>query len=132
MRRWLLILMLISVPFQMAWAVAAPYCAHEGNRVAQHFGHHEHSHKSADASPADDGSAASGSLHSDCGSCHLVNAGWIVDPLMSVTLAKMTVRDYLGSRYLSRIPPGPERPQRDSVPYAVRSGNGAALSFLQV
>ena len=49
MRRWLFIFLLLVLPFQMVWAAAAPYCAHEVNPSAKkHFGHHEHKHSAGD------------------------------------------------------------------------------------
>ena len=100
MRRWLTVFLLILLPLQLSWAVAATYCAHEADPAARHVGHHEHRHEagsagsagSADpaghASPdlkvqADDGSSVARKggetasdkaltcVDDDCGFCHL-------------------------------------------------------------
>ena len=50
--------LLIVLPLQISWAVAATYCQHETGST-QHFGHHDHKHhaednqKLAKASPSD-------------------------------------------------------------------------------
>jgi hypothetical protein len=55
MKRVFLILLLMIMPFQMSWAVAAGYCQHEQGKAAQHFGHHEHQHQASDAGRQDKG-----------------------------------------------------------------------------
>jgi len=54
--------LLLVLPFQMIWAAAAPYCAHETNTSAsKHFGHHEHRHQAGgEITPAlgDDGNGS--------------------------------------------------------------------------
>lgn len=44
MRRWIAILLMIVLPLQLSWAVAANYCQDEQGAGAQHFGHHVHLH----------------------------------------------------------------------------------------
>ena len=67
MRRWLSMFLLIVLPLQISWAVAATYCQHETGST-QHFGHHDHKHhaednqKLAKASPSD--------VDNDCAVCH--------------------------------------------------------------
>ncbi|WP_265942185.1 hypothetical protein [Dechloromonas sp. A34] len=67
MRRWLSIFLVIVLPLQISWALAATYCQHETGS-AQRFGHHDHKHdaedneKLAKASPAD--------VDNDCAVCH--------------------------------------------------------------
>ncbi|MDM0015028.1 cobalt-zinc-cadmium resistance protein [Variovorax sp. J22P168] len=75
MRRLLLILLMVVLPVQWAWASAASVCAHETQGA--HFGHHDHAHQKAAADAADpadraDVEAGNGSLaeHPDCGACH--------------------------------------------------------------
>jgi hypothetical protein len=44
-RRTGAILLLVCLPLQWGWALAAAYCKHEASTALQaHFGHHEHSH----------------------------------------------------------------------------------------
>ena len=45
MRRFLVVLMLCLLPFQMSWATVADYCGHEQGKSTQHFGHHDDEHK---------------------------------------------------------------------------------------
>lgn len=71
MRRWLVILLLMLLPFQFAWSAAANYCAHEADANVKHFGHHVHVHK---AVKAVDGQKHLGGLSApddDCSACHL-------------------------------------------------------------
>jgi hypothetical protein len=42
MRRWLTILLLFLLPFQLSWAASAAYCQHERDAQGGHWGHHEH------------------------------------------------------------------------------------------
>lgn len=70
MRRFLLILLSVILPFQLAWAGAAAYCQHEAPAsVSRHFGHHEHQHK-ADANAEHDKKVLA---DSDCGICHMAS-----------------------------------------------------------
>ncbi|WP_431257108.1 hypothetical protein ACQ86G_20830 [Roseateles chitinivorans] len=47
MRRWLTVFLLILLPLQLSWAVAATYCAHEADPAVNHIGHHQHRHEAA-------------------------------------------------------------------------------------
>lgn len=51
MRRWLTVFLLILLPLQLSWAVAATYCAHEADPAVNHIGHHQHRHETAAAVP---------------------------------------------------------------------------------
>ena len=134
MRRWLLILLLLVVPFQMVWAAAAPYCAHETDTGSKkHFGHHEHRHHAGDttASAADDNSPAPGAHHADCESCHLGCSAPIVVPAAAAgpqPLGVMLVFD--DPCYASHIPSGPERPDRSRPTPAVRFGGAVGSGLL--
>ena len=74
MRRWVLMVMLLVLPFQLVWGAAAPYCAHEASAsVDPHFGHHEHQHGAdapGDASSEHSASKLPGGNDLDCGLCH--------------------------------------------------------------
>lgn len=80
MARWLLVVLMFTLPAQFIWAAAAGYCAHEGNSASFHIGHHAHTHHGAlsdTASASPDGQDALGVFgldHSDCSYCHVVPA----------------------------------------------------------
>ncbi len=63
MRRWLTVFLLILLPLQLSWAVAATYCAHEADPAASHVGHHQHRHEADPAGPADVADAADPAGH---------------------------------------------------------------------
>ncbi len=42
MRLFLYCWLLLLLPLQSAWSVAAQFCQHESNSTVQHFGHHQH------------------------------------------------------------------------------------------
>lgn len=68
MRRLFIVLLLLVVPFQGAWAGAARYCLDGDSGGAPHFGHHLHIDVGSDekASPKSP-------VHGDCVVCHLVS-----------------------------------------------------------
>lgn len=118
MRRWLLIMLLFLLPYQAVWAGAAQFCMHDDSDGAPHLGHHGHKHRSASGDKA--GTTIS---HADCSTCHMASAA----PVLSADfeIAPVTLRKsypYEQPRYLSRVPAGPERPDRRALPPAVRSG----------
>ncbi len=65
--------MVLLLPLQFAWGVAAAYCQHEGSasQGAGHFGHHEHVHQGELKKMA--GSKLV--VDNDCGVCHGSGAG---------------------------------------------------------
>lgn len=86
MRRLLLTLLLVFLPFQAIWAAASPYCGHEAVPQATHFGHHDHDHQegatlgkierfsvgeSIDAKAL----ATTATADMDCHSCHGAGSG---------------------------------------------------------
>jgi len=127
MRRWVFALLLLVLPFQMVWASAAPYCAHETNSAAKHFGHHEHRHQAGgEVTPAPDGNGSgSGLYHADCGTCHLGCAATLSAPIPAAALLLPETPPIASlSSYTSYVPSGPERPDRSDISAAVRSGSG--------
>lgn len=79
MRRWLLIFLLLVLPFQFSWAASAVYCQHERDAQPGHWGHHEHEPgRSADGSRTDDAQKSPGTQPNavlrDCAVCHLGQA----------------------------------------------------------
>lgn len=102
MRRFFLILLVLLLPLQSAWAAATAYCRHEQRPAATwHPGHHQHEHRSEGKAAAEtygkvvdggDNRADNGAVHKattkadanhgidakglfdpDCGTCHLAS-----------------------------------------------------------
>lgn len=128
-----MVLLLLVVPVQLAWAAAAPYCGHEtGSAVTKHFGHHEHRHQ-ADApvsSSQGDGVGPSGAYHADCETCHL--GASVTLPVPALAIAVLFTPPLCGdppTRYLSHIPSGPERPDRLELAAAARSAGGVEFGL---
>lgn len=123
MRRWILIALLMVLPFQAVWAVAAPYCAHEQDIVATHVGHHEHQHR---ANVDGDSLPASAQGDADCAICHLGSAATLPSALQVSPPPVVAQRlDYREPLYVSLPPSGPERPDRHGCPAPARCGGGA-------
>lgn len=135
MRRWLLAFLLLVVPFQVIWAAAAPYCAHEvtmASKAKKHFGHHEHQHQThgAGAQSQDDDASGPMKAHTDCGTCHLSCSATV--PVSSTAVDVRPQRDeprFDERRYTSYVPSGPERPDRSEPSAAVRFGGGVVLGL---
>jgi|MedtruStandDraft_1076414.scaffolds.fasta_scaffold00092_59 hypothetical protein len=85
MRRALTVFLLLILPLQLSWAVAAGYCQHEeAAKVARHMGHHEHQHsqgaEKAAGHDSDMGAAEKKEssdkpqcVDDDCAYCHLAS-----------------------------------------------------------
>lgn len=144
MRRWLTVFLLILLPLQLSWAVAATYCAHEIDPAANHVGHHEHRHEAADGDGAGSGVKASpdGStagkaeksgkvadkaaekatdkaltcVDDDCGFCHLGHS----QPVAStpIVLPAVTSPAATGSAPVVWSSRGPDRRERPNWPPA--------------
>ncbi|TAK85306.1 MAG: hypothetical protein EPO01_13610 [Aquabacterium sp.] len=88
MRRWLVTLLVLLLPIQFTWVVAAPYCKHETAVRVAHFGHHSHEHKdtfgteSSKAAKTDGGSQDA--VDYDCELCHLTTANLEPGPTPTV------------------------------------------------
>jgi len=74
-KKFLIILLLIAMPFQYAGAAAARYCTHEKGTLS-HFGHHTHQHK-AQLAQSDSGSKSK-MADTDCESCHLFSHAAVI------------------------------------------------------
>jgi hypothetical protein len=123
MRRWLSFLLLVLLPFQFTWSVAASYCGHESAASTRHVGHHVHQHvdaavKDAKASKASQSSSeaplkapAKLTLDTDCGTCHLSAAKSVpgVDAVLPVPAAQV-LTPIQAARFSTRAPDHPERP----------------------
>ena len=125
--------MFLVVPFQLVWASAAPYCAHEsGVSVDEHFGHHDHTHVAGDefVSSMDDTGKAADAYDADCESCHLGSSAF-----MPAVTAAIEALPHAGSmphpdpRYDSHIPTPPRRPDRAYSAPVARSGGAVVVSI---
>lgn len=111
MKRYVLIFLLMLLPFQFSWATVASYCQHESDPVAQHLGHHA----AADSKQDQDGSGDSklnASSDADCSFCHFSCS----KPMNSHTAwtppapEKNRFTASLSPLYLSHIGESPEEP----------------------
>lgn len=130
-KKFILTMLLIVLPFQMTWAAAAQYCQHEVSAKASHFGHHAHQHQAGDqvvskqdvtkqfhskqvvndqAKPTTD-APANAFNDSDCPYCHLGSMSTMVT-VMFVPAQTMGVApsDALLYSYPAISPAQPERP----------------------
>jgi hypothetical protein len=110
-KKLILILLLVFVPLQFAWAAAGAYCQHEQGMSSFHFGHHAHSHEGKP--DAADSKTKSSKVHLDCHSCHATASAILVDATTLTLLP--SVLEYFEPRpisYSSFIPDGPRRPDR--------------------
>ena len=108
MRRRIAILLLILLPFQFTWSVAASFCTHETGAAAMHFGHHFHVHQAGK-----DGKAAQPSLgvDNDCAACHMDGPSLPPDvPLLTTTQAPTDFEPSIVIAPSSAPPSLPERP----------------------
>lgn len=113
MRRWLSILLLVFMPFQLSWAAVATYCQHESGTRSQHFGHHEHQHQPpASQSGEDTNPKASAAL--DIADCHFhcQCAAALPAPMGTpVVIGASHLTDWAVSHAIAPVLPQPERPQ---------------------
>lgn len=132
MRRWFLVFLLVVLPAQFVWAAATRYCGHEAQVQAgqvPHFGHHEHEHEHQGSASATGAALEQGmSGDHDCGSCHFSCSSSVPAyfELPFVAAQPQTI-GYTPPHNASRVPPGPERPQRYQRPFAARFGSGRLL-----
>lgn len=84
-RKTVALVLILLLPLQWGWAMAASYCGHEATATHAHFGHHDHAH--GDAAPpslADDPTGddtADTGAHADCGTCQLSSASAVMPGL---------------------------------------------------
>ncbi|WP_067272310.1 hypothetical protein [Mitsuaria sp. 7] len=138
MRRWLTVFLLILLPLQLSWAVAATYCAHEADPAVNHIGHHEHRHEaSREASGAKAAAEASMSektpekvterapekapekatdkaltcVDDDCGFCHLGHSQPVAStPIVLPAVESLVTTGSAADVWSSRGPDRRERP----------------------
>lgn len=113
MKRLLVIFMLVVMPLQLSWAVAAVYCEHEVNPTTVHFGHHEHKHIASADEAKTDGSKSAAAVDGDCTSCHLGGIAILTMPTpglaMDLVSAPLVTNGH--SLLASSRPARPERPK---------------------
>jgi hypothetical protein len=110
MRRLLLVFLLMIFPFQVSWAAASVYCAHEAAPAAVHPGHHQ---------LAPDGEAgsnqqgeASPKIDFDCGDCHFTSVGITATTAANATPPPMLHGSVAGLVLVATMRPArPERPK---------------------
>lgn len=111
-KKLFVLLLVVILPLQFAWAGAGVYCQHEMGQAGQHFGHHDHQHKGL----GDQGKSESGKFSpgadNDC-SFHLNGHNCFLSSLGDLVVAPIVVFNGIRSRdFASHIPDGPERPDR--------------------
>ncbi len=114
MKKLLIILMLLVLPFQFSWATAAVYCQHEQGVSAQHFGHHSHQHQGNADQP--DHKDKLSQVHNDCGYCHAASPAFFFTSPSSAMMSSGSLQ--IASQavsFSSHIPDGPRRPDRHPV-----------------
>jgi hypothetical protein len=113
MRRILLIVLLIVVPFQLSWGAAAAYCRHESNPVVSHFGHHAHQHAASSMESKSSPAKLQLGADSDCTFCQVAGIGFAPTPESSqaLPLGSVDAVAKLKASMPSLHPPPPERPQ---------------------
>lgn len=111
MRRRLILLLLLVLPFQLSWAAVAGYCQHEAGLSAHHPGHHEHKHQAEASKNSVPEASPAGSVDNDCGTCH---AGCGMAPFGAAAIALASrvslAIPWLAARHLSPPSAPPERP----------------------
>lgn len=107
MRRALTVLLLLILPLQLSWAVAAAYCQHEVSVPSTgHVGHHEHLHAqdaekvSGDVAKKNSPEQQGGGdkpqcVDDDCAYCHLAG-------LKTVTVADIVLAVAVESTFVTR------------------------------
>lgn len=67
-----LYMVIVAFTLQLSWGVASAYCMHETGTASQHFGHHQHDHKSSSANGDVEKSSSlkKSTAHADCASCN--------------------------------------------------------------
>ena len=118
MHRLLAVLMLVLLPFQFSWAAVASYCMHERTSAqAQHVGHHEHKHETADLpNKAEQGLQAADTFDVDCCLCHGLGIGvthFFVSMKAPTVPASVVIQSALPLSGIAQSPP--ERPQWRSL-----------------
>ena len=109
MRNILTILLICLLPFQISWATAAEYCAHESAKAIHHFGHHADEHHAQADTPDQNNHPDKAGLGHD--HCHLSGYLGIVSTFPFVlNEAAVTAPPPPFIAYSHLLPNKPERP----------------------
>ena len=130
MRRFLILLFVLLLPLQFAWAGAAAYCSHDGQQdganaasAQWHFGHHSHAHRGEAADhraaadiDSDSGKDGSGKIKLpdlDCAVCHFAGAQLVLPDFAGTGSHFGVAISYhaLAPSFLSAPGATPDRPQ---------------------
>ena len=106
--------MLVVMPLQLSWAVAATYCMDEDSAAAQHFGHHFHGQEHDHAHAAKKLMKAKQQACYDCGCAGHLCGAQIVPKLTEAVLLATPGQDFASvpvRPMSSADPPGIERPK---------------------
>jgi cytochrome c553 len=118
MRRWLLIFLLVLLPFQFSWASASAYCQHERDTQPEHWGHHESETRGTDRSHSGEGAQKNSSTQPNAvvGECAVCHAGYAqhadasVAPVLAAVHVTQALRAMPAERFASHISDVPLRP----------------------
>lgn len=110
------IVLLLIMPLQSSWAVAAAYCQPENEVKTSHFGHHDHQHEHQHAQAAGDADNAgdeSANLNSpDCLDCHGAYNGITVSSFAAPPPGPVAEPPAAAASSLTSASPSrPEKPQ---------------------
>jgi hypothetical protein len=109
MRNLLTILLICLLPFQISWATAAEYCAHEPAKSIHHFGHHADEHHAQPNTPDQDNHSDKAGLGHD--HSHLSGYLAIVSTFpIVIGEASGTVLSPPSNAYTHLLPYKPEKP----------------------
>ena len=118
MSRLIAVFKLALLPFQFSWAAVASYCMHERTSAqAQHVGHHEHKHETADLpNKAEQGLQAADTFDVDCCLCHGLGIGAThFSPIKVTSAMHGNVVVQVAAPFSGVAPTPPERPQWHSL-----------------
>lgn len=110
MRRYLIIFLLLLLPFQFSWAAVASYCLHETESSTQHIGHHAVDAGNTQDQTPDKKLSEGGDA--DCSFCHF-SCSKPMNPLATWAPAATEKDSFTAStpaHYLSYIGESPEEP----------------------
>lgn len=117
-KKLLCVLLLLLLPFQAGWALAAGYCEHRGAAHEQHFGHHDGHHHGYTADEDAAGNQAQGKANAgvaddgDATHCHGFGLAVLrVDASVPGPLAAAPTLHLAHTDWRAHIPAPPERPQ---------------------
>ena len=105
MSRWLLVLLAVLLPLQLAWSGVAHLCVDAHEAAAVHASVHETADGGADASGGDACAAVGGHCHG-----HLTALPLSLD-VVTVAMARFEGAAPVASLVATRPSPRPERPQ---------------------